>query len=298
MADSVFDMAFNGLMSTPAGQKLRQVMDVISAVQRNIFALRTSEDSAALKLLRIGTVFQVFLIDTLAGGKKPSELSPDDWKNIAEKISEYAILPDGQGYTEFVFALYADYIELSVQCLCKRIPESKREAMESSLDSIQDLANAIRYNTHLLHKSTRQAITETEVAYVEECLWLSLEAMIKLLSASLAEVTGGEFTQLAQAVSQLAFEYGRYTLYAKERALLESYIQNQHILDEQLQWEYDTYISAVRENAGRFQSLVDNAFSADLHNSLLQTAALARAAGVNEKELLTSMENVDSFFLD
>ena len=293
LTDSIFEIAIDPLLASPVGQKLKLAMDTISSVQRNFLALRDSEDSASLNLLKIGTVFQVFLIDTLASGKKPGELAPDDWKSIAEKVSKYAILQDGQSYSVFVFTLYADYIDLSVRCLSERIPKSSRDAMKSSLASIQDLANNMRHNAVDLSEETI-----TEVTYIENCLWLSLEAMIKLLSASLAEVIGPEFTQLAQAVSQLAFEYGRYVLYAKEQAILESYILNQKVLDEQLQHEYEEFLAELQETANRFQTLLDAAFTPALHESLLQSVALARAAGVREEELLSSVEQIDSFFMD
>jgi len=285
-ADFILDYAIDELLSTPVGKKLEQAMNAVMAVQRGLQALSGNGDGVSLNLLRIGTVFQIFFIDVLASGKRANELTAEDWKNIAEKVSRYAICEDGQAYSEFVFTLYADYI-------CISVAKWTGKAREESLDAISEIADTIRHKTELLRKEVI-----TEVAYVEDCLWLSLEAMIKLLAASLNPKIGPEFTQLAEAVSQLAFEYGRYVLYAKEQAILETYLQNQRVLDEELENEYAAYLAAVQEHAARFQSLVDNAFSVNLHDSLLQTAALAREAGVPEEELLTSMEDVDAFFLD
>ena len=290
--DKLMSIAVDELLKYPAGQKLAAALETIAAIQRNVFALRSSEDDASVKLQRIGTVLQLSLIGILAKGKKPSELTSEDFVNIAQKVSEYAILPDGQRYSVFVFTLYADYIDLSVLYLRKCIPESSLEAMEPSLASIQDIANTIRSNS-----SSMQEGTMTESAYVETCLWLSLEGMIKLLSASLVTMIGPEYTQLVQAVSQLAFEYGRYVLFAKEQALLDSYIQNQYMLDDQLQREYDEFLIEVHENADRFQGLIDAAFSPKLHEALLQSVELARMAGVKEEELLSSIDEIDSFFM-
>lgn len=286
LGEFVFDMALDELTASPAAQKLSQAMETISAVQEKLFALFANGDGMSLNLLRIGTVFQIFLIDTLASGKKAGELTKDDWKNIADKVSQYAICEDGQAYTEFVFTLYADYIHISARRL-------EGIASEDSLAAITELEDTIRSKTDLLRHGE---IKETN--YVEDCLWLSLEAMIKLLAASQTSVIGPEFTHLAEAVSQLAFEYGRYVLFAKEQAILEAYLQNQRVLDDQLQREYDAYLAAVRDNAERFQSLVDQAFTVNLHDSLLQTAALAQEAGVKEEELLTTMEDVGAFFMD
>lgn len=294
LADSLFDITIDELLESPAGQKLSRAMEAIATIQRGFFALKNSDDDTSVKLLRIGTVFQLFLVDTLlAGRKKPSELSSEDLKGIAFKVAKYAILPEGQSYSVFVFTLYADYIDLSVECLRNRITESSREAMAASLISITELSHTIRNNADCLQKGT---ITESD--YVEGCLWLSLEGMIKLLSASLVTTIGPEFAQLAQAISQLAFEYGRYVFYAKEQALVESYLQNQRVLDDQLQREYDVFLAELRKNANRFEELVDAAFSPKLHDALVQSVDLARAAGVKKDELLSSIDEIDRFFMN
>lgn len=274
------------LLSISAVQKMKQAMDVIEEVQRNVYAVFTSEDSQQLDLLKIGSVFQIFLIDTLAGGKKPEDLTKEDWLNIAEKVSRYAVLEDGQTYSEFVFTMYADYIDLSAETL-------RAAAAEEQIEAIKEISVNIRSKTEQLRS---EEIGES--SYVEECLWLSLEAMIKLISLSLTSLIGPEFSKLAQAASQLAFEYGRYVLYAKEQAILESYLQNQKKLDEQLQNEYDAFLTELQEYADRFQGLIDAAFSPELQNSLLQSAELARQAGVEEGEILESIDDIDAFFMD
>ena len=162
---------------------------------------------------------------------------------------------------------------------------------EEKTAEVRAIAEEIRTNTELLHSGEL-----SEVNYVEKCLWSSLEAMIKCMSLSLTPLIGPEFTQLVQASSQLAFEYGRYVLYAREQALLQGYIENQYRLDEQLQKEFEVYLEEVRKNAERFQTLIQNAFSCNLHEALVQSAELARAAGVKEEELLTTIEDVDDYF--
>lgn len=155
------------------------------------------------------------------------------------------------------------------------------------------MAAAIRRNTELFH---REKIKETD--YVEACLWLSLEAMIKLLSTSLAIAIGPDLANLTASVSQLAFEYGRYVLYSKEQAILEKYLENQRVLDEQLQHEYEAFLNEVQKEAEHFQKLVEDAFSPDFHETLLRSVALARAVGVKKEEILTSVSEVDDFFLE
>ena len=284
-SDLIKDITIDELLHSPAGEVLEKAVKTVSDIQRTLLAISENDDGTEMTLLKIGTVFQIFLIDTLASGKRPEEFDNEDWKNIAEKVSQYAIFADGQSYTEFVFTMYADFIDLSAKTLQERkVPEEKTA-------EVRAIAEEIRTNTELLHSGEL-----SEVNYVEKCLWSSLEAMIKCMSLSLTPLIGPEFTQLVQASSQLAFEYGRYVLYAREQALLQGYIENQYRLDEQLQKEFEVYLEEVRKNAERFQTLVQNAFSCNLHEALVQSAELARAAGVKEEELLTTIEDVDDYF--
>ena len=280
------EIAIDELRNSPVGEKISKAMETLAAVQRNLCALAESEDSTQLNLLKIGTVFQIFLVDKLASGADPKKMKPEEWGSIASKVSQYAVLEEGQSYSDFVFSLYADYIDLSAKGLSKFISEE-------TLASIMSISSDIRSKTELLRE---EAISESD--YVDECLWLSLEAMVKLLSSSLTMLIGAEYSQLAQAVSQLAFEYGRYVLYAKEQAILTAYIENQYVLDEQLRQQYDAFRAELAKQAERFNQLIEQAFSSNIRESLMQSAELARAAGVREEDILTSVEDIDAFFMD
>lgn len=284
-ADSLNNPKLEDLLNAPAGNWISQAVETVAKVQRTLFAISNSEDSKQLQLLKIGTVFQIFLIDTLLSGKKPEELKKEDWFNIADNVSQYAVMKDGQSYSEFVFSMYADYIDASAKVF------QKVNAPEDKVKAIKAIASELRQNAELL-----QSGDLSEVEYTEKCLWDSLEAMIKCLSLLPTLVIGEEYGQLIQATSQLAFEYARYLLYAKEQAILAAYIENQYILDEKLHKEYEAYLAEVKENTDRFRALIDDAFSADIHESLKQSVALGKAAGVKEEELLTSLEDIDDFF--
>lgn len=284
-ADSLYSPKLEDLLNAPAGNWISQAVETVTKVQRTLFAISNSEDSKQLQLLKIGTVFQIFLIDTLLSGKKPEELKKEDWFNIADNVSQYAVMKDGQSYSEFVFSMYADYIDTSAKVF------QKVNAPEDKVKAIKAIASELRQNAELL-----QSGDLSEVEYTEKCLWDSLEAMIKCLSLLPTLVIGEEYGQLIQATSQLAFEYARYLLYAKEQAILAAYIENQYILDEKLQKEYEAYLAEVKENTDRFRALIDDAFSADVHECLKQSVALGKAAGVKEEELLTSLEDIDDFF--
>ena len=280
----------NKLLDNPEVKKLTAAMKRLEFCQKNLYALLDSDDEEKLTLLKIGTVFQIFLVDKLATGKSTSDLTEDDWKDIAAKVSKYAILEEGQTYSEFVFNMYADYIDTSAIVLEGRVREER-------LKEIKEISKKLRSLSKQMQKKT---ITEPD--YVEECLWLSLEGMMKLLSSLLSSklevLMGDGYGQLTEAVSQLAFEYGRYVLYARENEMLDEYLQYQYELDEQLKNRYTAYMEEVNRQREQFESLIDDAFNPNLRDSLMQSAALARAAGVKEEEILRTMGDIDDFFME
>lgn len=137
-----------------------------------------------------------------------------------------------------------------------------------------------------------------EVDYIEENLWTSLEALLKLLSSQMAcQVNEPGFSQLAEAIAQLAFEYGRFRLRKREQTLLDDLLAHQDGLDAELEEELEEYRASLAVESERFLDLVANAFASDIHERLMASVALARTAGVPEGELLSSPEKIDEFFL-
>ncbi len=284
--NGILNTAIDMLLSSPVGEKLRKTLNVITDAQARLAAILDAEGGGKLALIRTGSVVTLFLIDTLASGKKAKEFTKEDWDYIAKQILQYAIPKEEQRSTVFVFTCYADYIDISAACLPDAVREERRE-------EIRALALSIREQTGKLEEGE---ITEPD--YVEACLWLALEAMVKLLSSLLVLVTGEEFAELGQAAAQLAFEYGRYVLYAKEQAILAAYLDHQRVLDEQLQQEYEAFLSEVQAYSDNFRMLLNEAFTPGIRGALEGSAALARAAGVSEEELLLDLDDVDSFFLN
>ena len=104
------------------------------------------------------------------------DLTEEDWKNIASKVSQYAIMGSDEQYSEFVFTMYADYIDISAESLSDKISEK-------SVTAIKELAESIRYNCDQFRTGNI-----AEIDYTEGCFWISLEAMIKLLSSYLTQI--------------------------------------------------------------------------------------------------------------
>lgn len=277
------------LKDKPAEAELRKAFALYEKSQKMILSLNNSGDQEDLILTKIGTVLSLNLFGILCCGKKPNDLTQKDWEAIANEVTDKAILMDGQNYSMYVFDLYADYIGLSAKKLKSRLQGDKRQ---KQVDTINALSDEL--------KSRKQKFLDgeiTEVAYTEDCLWISAEAMLKCMATYVGCFTGEQYSELILAVSSLAFEYGRLVLYRKEQALLEEYIHNQYLLDDQMQVKFEAFKRELKEESDRFSALVANAFDPNFRNSLMGSVELVRTTGVREDEILKSVDDIDNFFL-
>ena len=132
--------------------------------------------------------------------------------------------------------------------------------------------------------------------YVDHCLWISFEAMVKLLSSYSTAHLGTEFGNLAIYASDCAIQYARLAMYAKEKALLEEYLLKQKEVDIELQKKYDQYLVELEERARKMESIFKDAFAPDFRVRLRGSANLARNMGVSEEKILDSVEKIDDYF--
>lgn len=138
----------------------------------------------------------------------------------------------------------------------------------------------------------------SEVTYIEECLWISLEAMIKLLACTATLYGDQRVTDLTQALASYAFEYGRLMLYSRELEIVNQFIESQYQLDAELEQKYSAYLEDLQKESEKFCMLIDNAFVPNFRDAFLHSVLLAKAAGVKKEEILSTTEDIDSFFLD
>ncbi len=280
------DLAINQLMSSPLGDKIEQAMVTFEKVQNHLYVLAEKQGEERTTTIKIGTIMTLSILQKFMNGKKPTELTEADWKEIANDVSNYAILPDDQKYTEYVFWLYEQYIRGSAD-------DIEVFASEKTVMAVRMLADELQEKAVLLRNGEI-----TEVKYIEDCMWISLEAMIKLIASMVSLVVDEEFAEYAQALANYAFEYGRFILYSREQELINEFIQSQYELDAELEQKYALFKEELEAKAEQFYVLIDNAFVPDFRERFLHSIALAQAAGVEEKEILMAEDDIDSFFMD
>ena len=285
MENLKMEMVIDLLGKTSIGENLRRAMDTLEKIQEVAYAYNMDESSENIKRIRVGTIAILSLLSKIVHGKEIRDFTEDDWKEIASDVVSYAVLVDGQRYSVMSFTFYANYVEASLRIFEKKnVPDEKCEAIRSIVNEVRELEIVL----------ANRNITETE--YTEQCLWLLLESMIKLISIYLSGVVGNNVGEFVEAVSQFGFEYGRFLLLKRERDLLSQFIEKQGELDAELQERFNAYATKVLEKQEEFENIISHAFDPDIMKRFKTSVNIAKIVGVDDEEILDSVLKIDDFF--
>ncbi len=285
IVDLVKEISIEYLKEKEAGRNILKAMEGVQKAQETVIAYMNDDSLKEQKMMRVGTVLAFAIVSKVATGKSVKDFSSQDWEEIASKAADYGIILGGQGYSEWVFTVYANYVDISVKVLeFHGISQEKRDAISLISEKVRNLGEELEAG-HIL-----------EVEYTEQCLWLLLEAMVKLLASYSAIVFGEELAELNQSTAMLAFEYARYTLYRQEQEMLTQYLEHQNEVDEELEEKLSAFREKLQERCNEFEAFVRDAFDPDISKRMKSSVEIARIAGVAESEILNTVEDVDDFF--
>lgn len=280
------ELAIEYFLQTSVGDKLGQALNVLKKLQNNVVALCDKEESISMTALKGATVLTFALLEKLSEGKSIKDINSIEWREISNKVSTTAVLQDEQCYTIYVFSKYEEYIRSYASQLKEYRATQKADAIIKIADEIADKTNLLK----------RAEITE--VTYIEECMWLSLEGMMKLIASVTSLQANITLEDFSWAVSSFAFEYGRYILYNKEMEIVNQFIDSQHIMDNELHKKYESFIMELSEQTNLFCAMIDKAFVPNFKETFINSVVLAKAMGIEDEEILKNEEEIDSFFLD
>ncbi len=286
LSEQIINIAIDSLKDSPIIQNLKKDIEALLKYQEALYVYVSNPDETESNTLRIGTILVFSVIGKIIDGKDPKNFDKSDWQDILDNVAEYGVMIDQQIYTEFLFELFARYIELSIDI-------NEESVKGKAAEDIRGIVDEIRGMSQRLENGDMK-----EADYVDRCLWSSFEAMIKLLAAYKTKKMCPEYSLYIQAVADFSVQYGRLALYKKELALLDDYLNEQEVLDEELDARYNAYLNELQGEAEIFEDLMNNAFSDDFEQRLKNSVSLARKAGVSEDKILDTREKIDSFFMD
>ncbi len=279
-------LALDQLIDTPVGEMLKKAVQILEGIWQHYAALYEKRDESVMTGIKAATLTVFAILSKVAGGKKLSDFEKSDWEDIAKAVSGIAILSDNRLYSVFVFSLYEKIIRSSAASISKIVSSKTCDAITALADELKE------------KNADLSAGSISEVKYTEDCLWISLEAMIKLLATPVGFLRRGDREEYAQALASCAFEYGRLWLYRKEQAIVDEFIASQQRMDSRLEARYSDYQQSLQAESESFFQLIDNAFVPDFRSAFLQSILLAEFAGVEKDEILKSEDDIDSYFMD
>ena len=139
--------------------------------------------------------------------------------------------------------------------------------------------------------------TMPEAKFIEENLWLSLEAVFLVLTDRMNFLRiSEERRELAEAVEALVFQKIRFRVYDKEVTAVNECLEYQAKLDQKLTEQVNAYIDALRDELDEFDALVDKAFDpTDFRLAFAGSADLAEFLGA--EEILKAQSDIDDYFM-
>lgn len=277
----------NRLLKSPVGDSLNNIIAAIENLNKIVDCLDADEEEKKLIGTKAVTIALIAILRKKTEGKDITEFKDEDWKDVIRNVAEFAIFMPGDRYSICVFELFEKYILQSAESIKEFIPEE-------AYNAVVGLADELHTNMDMFQNGEID-----EVRFTEECLWVALEAMFKLLQTYFVSFVKNEtVAEFSTALTDFAFEYGRLMLYKRELAIYEELVEAQYVLDDELKEKYNCYIEDLNKQTEQFFNLIENAFVENYREAFLKSVILAQLMGVEEGKILKCKEDVDSFFLD
>lgn len=235
--------------------------------------------------IRAATMFLIGLWSKLRQGGSVDGLTKDDWNNVLANVYEQAATIDPKEYSLKVFDLYRRSIEFAIDPM-------RNNASPSTIERLEEIVSLMRGYADDLESEAMP-----EVKYIEENLWLSLEAVFLVMTDRMYHLLiPEERRELAEAIGALTFQKFRYSLYEKELDAVNECLEYQSKLDQRLTEQINAYIDALRAELDEFDALVEKAFdTTDFQAAFRGSIDLAKTLGA--EDILQTQQDVDDFFL-
>ncbi|MCH4014303.1 MAG: hypothetical protein LKE64_08250 [Solobacterium sp.] len=283
MGNDAVNTLIEQLRSISSVDAFLKAAELMRSIIENIIRSSSSQDNQ--QTLHAGNVLLLEILKKMCNGQAPSSFTSEEWKNIAQSVSKHALENNGENYSVYIFTLYARSIEAAADLMKGRIPPEKEK-------DIRSLSAEIKKKTDRFQKGKL-----SEPVYVEDCLWICLEAMMKQ-NLAWAGMTSNkkELGELRESIAMFAYGYARLSLYSREKELMDAYAAQRSIVNKNLRQDFEAFCQQLKEREETFTHLSENAFSDDFRTKLRASAQLAADAGVKEENILHSIAETDDFF--
>lgn len=242
------------------------------------------QDKAELSI-KTATIFLISLWSKLRQTSSVADLTKDDWNSVLGFAVEEAATMDPKDYSLMVFDLYRQSIAFAIGPM-------RLNASESVINRLEEIVSMMDYYAEELKS---EDISETK--FIEENLWLSLEAVFLILTDRMNHSSlPRERQELAEAVGALVFQKFRYSHYEKELYAINCCLEYQAELDQRLKDQVNSYIDDLNNELDEFDILVEKAFDTSDYQVAFQ-GSIDLSKLLKAEEFLQTQHDIDDYFM-
>ena len=283
--NSLVDELNNNSIAAFLRKQNKNFDQALNTVEKVLFVAEIVMDQDADGVgVRAATMFLLALWSRLKQGESAGDLTQEDWNEILRMVYDKAVTIDPIDYTLLVFDTYRRSIAFAI--------------MQMRSNASPDVLSGLEEIVSLMDAYAEDLRTEemSEAAFIEENLWLSLEAIFLVMTDRMNLMLPEDRRELAEAIGALAFQKFRYSHYEKELAAIDACLGYQDELDKRLTEEVNEYIAALKNELDEFDSLVEQAFNtSDFRLAFKGSVDLAESLGA--EGILKTQQEIDDYFM-
>ena len=223
-----------------------------------------------------GTGFYLAIKEKKKEGKRISEFTADDWKEIGGETAIKTLKGGIRGITIYTLTNYT------------ATPAAVASSMVTASFGIAEQAYLFR----------KGEISELE--FYENSEALCVETTISAMSSFAGQVlipVPVIGALIGNAVGTTLYSLAKDNLSQKEIDLIQKYLKNINQHEFELQEKYQKYIEQLNFQLEKFLDIMDRAFAPDIRIAFEGSIELARLTGVPYEEILDTPEKIDEYFL-
>lgn len=232
--------------------------------------------TAAAAAIESGAAFAMAIASKMREGKRIRDLDSDDWMNIAGE--------SGKGFAKGGVRGASVYFLTNFTATSGSVASS--------------LVTASFGVAEQAHRMRQGSISEAE--FLEQSELLCLDATVSAVSSFVGQavipipVLGAV---IGNTVGNVLLQIAKDGLNEQEQAIAHTYAEAQRSLNATLDARYQALMLSLGVGMREYLELLEGAMSPDPLEAFDGSIALARSMGVPDGELLTSLDEIDDFFL-
>ena len=270
VVDSTIDSEEVGLVDTD-----RRIRDDIK--RDNAPTAKEAMQVVAISAAIEGVVtFGLKVYEKKKAGKKLSDFTEEDWKDVGLDTSKGAVKGAVRGCTVYALTNFASS------------PAPVASALVTATFGV--VALAAKYHNGDIDQG--EFLESSEIV----CLDVSVSAVSSMLGSALIPIPIlGAI--IGNAAGMFMYSIALRYLDNTEQQIIHEYLLDIEKFDKEIEQEYSGFISLLDEKRDRFSSIVELCFDESINTRFAASASLARYVGVKDTQILKTHDEGAAFFL-